>query len=53
MQYVYILQSKEDNDLYIGCTNDIKSRLILHNKKKLVRPYTKFDYKFSAWASKM
>ncbi|MDB5204630.1 MAG: nuclease superfamily protein [Candidatus Taylorbacteria bacterium] len=35
MQYVYILQSKKDLDLYIGCTGDIKSRLILHNKKKV------------------
>ncbi len=36
MQYAYILQNKVDNDLYIGCTNDIKSRFILHNKKKVV-----------------
>jgi putative endonuclease len=35
MQYVYILQSTIDNALYIGCTNDIKSRLILHNNKKV------------------
>ncbi len=35
MQYVYILQSKKNLDLYIGCTEDIKSRLILHNKKKV------------------
>ncbi|MDB5204612.1 MAG: nuclease superfamily protein [Candidatus Taylorbacteria bacterium] len=35
MQYVYILQSKTDLNLYIGCTNDIKGRLILHNNKKV------------------
>jgi putative endonuclease len=35
MQYIYVLQSKQDNDLYIGCTNDIKNRLILHNNKKV------------------
>jgi putative endonuclease len=35
MQYVYVLQSKKDNELYIGCTNDLKKRLILHNAKKV------------------
>jgi putative endonuclease len=35
MQYVYILQSKKDNELYIGCTRDLKSRVILHNAKKV------------------
>ena len=24
MQYVYILESKSDNDLYISCTNNLK-----------------------------
>ena len=32
MQYVYILRSKKDGHLYIGCTNDLKKRLELHNK---------------------
>ena len=35
MQYVYILQSKNDLGIYIGCTNNIKARLVLHNKKKV------------------
>jgi Predicted endonuclease containing a URI domain len=35
MQYVYVLQSKLDKDLYIGCTKDLKSRLKLHNAKKV------------------
>ncbi len=35
MQYVYILQSKKDNELYIGCTRDLKARVILHNAKKV------------------
>ncbi len=35
MQYVYVLQSKKDNDLYIGCTKDLKARLKLHNAKKV------------------
>jgi putative endonuclease len=35
MQYVYVLQSKKDKDLYIGCTKNLKERLILHNAKKV------------------
>jgi len=35
MQYVYVLQSKVDKDFYIGCTHDLKKRLILHNAKKV------------------
>ena len=35
MQYVYVLQSKKDGELYTGCTKDIKARLILHNAKKI------------------
>lgn len=31
MHYVYILQSTKDTNLYIGCTNDLKKRLLLHN----------------------
>ncbi len=32
MQYVYILRSKKDGNLYVGCSKDIKQRLELHNK---------------------
>jgi len=35
MQYVYIIQSKINGELYTGCTKDIKARLILHNAKKV------------------
>ena len=35
MQYVYVLQSKKDKSLYIGCTKDLKARVILHNAKKV------------------
>ena len=35
MQYVYVLKSKVDDDLYIGCTNNIKERLKLHNSNKV------------------
>lgn len=29
--YVYILQSKKDDKLYVGCTNDLRGRLQEHN----------------------
>jgi len=35
MQYVYILESKKNGELYTGCTKDIKARLLLHNAKKV------------------
>lgn len=35
MQYVYVLRSEKDKELYIGCTNDLKKRLVLHNTKKV------------------
>jgi putative endonuclease len=31
MQYVYVLQSEQDDYLYIGCTNNLKNRLAEHN----------------------
>ena len=36
MQYVYILESKKNGELYTGCTKDLKARLVLHNAKKVV-----------------
>ena len=35
MQYVYILRSLADNNLYVGCTHNLKHRLSLHNRKKV------------------
>jgi putative endonuclease len=32
MYYVYLLKSKKDNKLYIGFTNDLRKRIIEHNK---------------------
>jgi len=32
MHYVYILKSKKDKLLYIGSTNDLRTRFELHNK---------------------
>lgn len=39
MHYVYIIKSKKDSSIYVGCTNDLKKRLELHNKGKSL--YTK------------
>ena len=35
MHFVYILQSKSDMKMYVGCTNDLKKRLELHNSGKV------------------
>ena len=32
--YVYLLQSKKDNSLYIGCTSSLRERLQEHKKGK-------------------
>jgi len=32
MFYTYVLKSKKDNNLYIGFTNNLKRRLVEHNK---------------------
>lgn len=34
MNYVYVLKSSIDQELYIGSTNDLKRRLREHNTKK-------------------
>lgn len=44
MYYVYLLQSLKNNSLYIGCTSDLKKRIIKHNQNKSY--YTK---KYSPW----
>ncbi|MEJ0020952.1 MAG: GIY-YIG nuclease family protein [Candidatus Doudnabacteria bacterium] len=35
MYYVYVLQSIKDGDKYIGSTNDLKKRLLLHNSGRV------------------
>ena len=32
MFYVYFIKSRKDGELYIGSTNDLKRRLLEHNK---------------------
>ena len=60
MWYVYVLRSKRDNKLYIGCTDDLRKRVELHNAgkvpaTKLRRPLALIHYeaylnKFDAFA---
>jgi len=35
MQYIYVIQSKKDGEMYTGCTKDLRERLKLHNAKKV------------------
>jgi len=32
MHYLYVLKSKQDGELYVGSTTDLRRRLIEHNK---------------------
>ncbi|OHA17169.1 MAG: hypothetical protein A3H57_02705 [Candidatus Taylorbacteria bacterium RIFCSPLOWO2_02_FULL_43_11] len=41
MYYTYVLRSKIDNKLYVGWTDDLKSRLIAHNSGKVVSTKTR------------
>ncbi len=34
LHYVYLLRSLQNKSLYIGCTSDLKKRLVEHNDKK-------------------
>jgi len=49
MYYVYILQSKKDRKLYVGCTNNLRERVTLHDagkveSTKLRRPFILIYY---------
>lgn len=35
MHTVYVLKSHKDDNLYIGCTGDLASRIIYHNNGKV------------------
>ena len=36
MYYVYVLRSSKDNNFYVGCTKDLKNRLSLHNRGRVI-----------------
>ena len=31
MYYIYVLKSEKDNAFYIGCTKDLRQRILQHN----------------------
>jgi len=35
MHYVYVLQSDLDRHLYVGCTQDLRQRMQMHNDGKI------------------
>ena len=45
MFYVYMLHSKKYDELYIGSTNDLKRRIIEHNKGQVESTKFKKPYK--------
>ena len=45
MFYVYVLNSNKYNELYIGSTNDLKGRIIEHNRGKVKSTHLKKPYK--------
>jgi Predicted endonuclease containing a URI domain len=54
MHYLYVLKSKQDGDLYIGSTTDLRRRLVEHNDGLVVstksrRPFVLVYYE--AYAS--
>lgn len=45
MHYVYVLISDKDKELYTGCTNDLKNRLVLHNSGKVSSTKNRIPFK--------
>ncbi|HJX32014.1 MAG: hypothetical protein A2175_01895 [Candidatus Nealsonbacteria bacterium RBG_13_42_11] len=45
MFFVYLLRSKKDNDLYLGCTNDLRKRFKEHNLGKVDSTKTRRPFK--------
>lgn len=45
MYYVYILQTEyNEGELYVGCTNDLKRRIVEHNSGKVKSTKKKIPY---------
>jgi len=40
MYSVYAIYNKKNNKIYVGQTEDLKTRIDLHNNKKFVNSYT-------------
>ena len=44
---MYVLKSKKNNELYIGSTNDLRKRLLEHNKGKVNSTKIKGPYELA------
>jgi putative endonuclease len=56
MFYVYVLSCLNNNELYIGSTNDLRRRIIEHNKGKVPSTRNKLPYKlvyYEAYGSEL
>jgi len=45
MHYVYVLKSKKDNNLYIGCTSNLENRLKYHNSGRVRSTKSRIPFK--------
>ena len=45
MHYVYVLKSLKDNNLYIGCTENITERLKYHNSGRVRSTKSRVPFK--------
>ena len=45
MFYVYILQTEYNDELYVGCTNNLQKRFQEHNSGKVKSTKAKLPYK--------
>jgi len=45
MYYVYVLRSEKDKNFYTGCTNDLRRRLLEHNRGKNISTKSRKPFK--------
>lgn len=51
MFYVYVLHSVKDKNLYIGCTSDLRKRLVQHNEGENVSTKSRRPFKLVYYES--
>lgn len=45
MEFVYILQSEKDGNLYTGWTNDLRKRFLSHNSGQVISTKSRVPFK--------